>query len=208
LDALKELYRELAADFSSGASFYKSICLDNITELQKMDMNEVMVEAKASANNPENVDLYVPSQREWGKSGERMRIVIRSFRDLPCHTICMAYTDERENKLTKINQIWPGMPGKLRHEISGFFSVIGYMSVYEEGGETHRQIQFKKTRVVQARDRFQVLPELMKNDPTLPDVWRIIKESGAQLHVDDPLATQVAQVAPDPLAALSAAVTP
>jgi hypothetical protein len=48
----------------------------------------------------------------------------------------------------------------------------------------------------------------MKNDPTLPDVWRIIKESGAQLHVDDPLATQVAQVAPDPLAALSAAVTP
>jgi len=192
LDKLKEVYREIADQ----PDYYKTIGIDNISELQKIDMNEVMLEAKATANNPDNVDIYVPSQREWGKSSERMRIIIRAFRDLPCHTVCLAHIDERENKLTKINQLWPGMPGKLKHELSGFFSVIGYLSVYEEGGDVLRQIQFKKTRTVQARDRFQVLPDLMTNNPTLPDVWRIIKESGAQITPDDALSTLQAATQP------------
>src|SRR5215467_3710534 len=147
---LKALYEKLAADFSKGVKHYKSICLDNISELQKMDMNEVMREAKMSANNPDKVDLYVPSQREWGKNGERMRIIIRAFRDLPCHNICMAHFSEREDKMTKVDRLWPGMPGQMRHEILAFFSVAGYISIYEEGGEVKRQIQFKKTKRVQA----------------------------------------------------------
>lgn len=181
LEALTTLYERLAADYSKGTKYYKSICLDNISELQKMDMSVVMKEAKLNANNPDNVDIYVPSPREWGKNGERMRVIVRAFRDLPCHTICMAHFSEREEKTTKVNRIWPGMPGQMRHEILGFFSVAGYISVYEEGGEIKRQIQFKKTKKVQARDRFQVLPDVMIDNPTLPQVWKIIKDSGAKI---------------------------
>jgi len=179
--ALQELYNTLSADFSKGTKRYKSICLDNISELQKMDMNEVMVDAKRNANNPDKVDIDVPSQREWGKNGERMRKIIRAYRDLPCHTICMAHFSEREDKMTKVDRIWPGMPGQMRHDILGFFSVAGYISVYEEGGDIKRQIQFKKTKKVQARDRFQVLPDVMLDNPTLPQVWKIIKDSGAKI---------------------------
>lgn len=188
METLKELYREIAAD----PYYYKTIGLDNISELQKLDMNEVMVEAKATAQNPDKVDLYVPGQREWGKSGERMRIIIRAFRDLPCHTICLAHIDEKEDKQTKLNRLWPGVPGKLRHELAGFFSVVGYLSVYEaigEGGtkEQFRQIQFQKTRVVQAKDRFGVLPGIWPDNPTLPQIWNKIKQSGAIIQSDDPL---------------------
>lgn len=204
MDALKELYKEIAAD----PYYYKAISLDNISELQKIDMNEVMVEAKRTAQNPDNVDIYVPSQREWGKSGERMRIIIRAFRDLPCHTICLAHIDEKEDKSKGgIMRLWPGMPGKLRHELSGFFSVVGYLSVYEatvEGGgkQQFRQIQFTKTNRVQAKDRFAVLPGLMTENPTLPQIWKIIKESGAQLKDEvDPL-----QVTASPFDALKSAV--
>ncbi len=201
LDKLKEIYRELAAE----PDYYKCVGLDNISELQKIDMNEVMVEAKRTANNPDNVDIYVPSPREWGKSGERMRIIIRAFRDLPCHTICLAHMDEKEDRRTKFERIWPGMPGKLRHELAGFFSVVGFISVYEENGEVYRQIQFKKTRTVQARDRFQVLPDLMSQNPTLPQVWKIIKDSGARIIEDDPLqVNQVSQA--DTLQALKGAI--
>lgn len=189
LQALKDLYKELAAD----PFHYKCVGLDNISELQKIDMNEVMVDAKAKAQNPDNIDLYVPSPREWGKSGERMRIIIRAFRDLPSHTICLAHMDEKEDKRFKFDRIWPGMPGKLRHELAGFFSVVGYLNVYEENGEVYRQIQFKKTRTVQARCRFvdendvPVLPDVMRNNPTLPEIWKIIKDSGAKIKEDDPL---------------------
>lgn len=197
LKDLQNLYKELAAE----PNYYKSMGLDNISELQKMDMNQVMLEAKNTANDPSKVDIHVPSQREWGKNGERMRIIIRAFRDLPCHTICLAHISEREDKLTKVAGLWPGMPGQMRHEILGFFSVAGYLSVYEEGGEVYRQIQFKKTKRVQARDRFQVLPDLMKDNPTIPQIWKIIKDSGAVIKQDDPLTV------PTPAQQLQGAIT-
>lgn len=209
LAQLQALYDEISADCSKTGGYYKSICLDNISELQKMDMNEVMLEAKRTANNPDNVDIHVPSPREWGKNNERMRIIIRAFRDLPCHTICMAHSQEREDKTTKVDRIWPGMPGQMRHEILGFFSVGGYISIYEDGGEVKRQIQFKKTRKVQARDRFQVLPDVMMDNPTLPQIWKIIKDSGATIKQPDPLAIPTAQpaTAPTPVESLQGAIS-
>lgn len=184
MDALKDLYKEIAAE----PDYYKTIGLDNITELQKLDMNDVMLEAKRTANNPDNVDIYVPSQREWGKSGERMRIIIRAFRDLPCHTIALAHIEEREDKLTKIPRLWPSMPGKLRHELAGFFSVVGYISTYDAEGGQYRQIQFAKTKKVQAKDRFDALPGVLPDNPTLPQVWKLIQDSGAQIKDEaDPL---------------------
>lgn len=197
IESLTNLYNTLSANYSKGDRYYKIIGLDNISELQKMDMNEVMREAKRTANNPEKVDVDVPSQREWGKNGERMRKIIRAYRDLPCHTICMAHFSEREDKMTKIDRIWPGMPGQMRHEILGFFAVAGYLSVYEEGGEIKRQIQFKKTKKVQARDRFQILPDVMLDNPTLPQIWKIIKDSGAKIKDDSTIsALQAASITP------------
>jgi hypothetical protein len=183
MEELQKLYREIAAE----PDYYKTISLDNITELQKLDMNAVMMEAKANSNNPDNVDIYVPSMREWGKSGERMRIIIRAFRDLPCHTIAIAHVEEKEDKLTKVPRLWPSMPGKLRHELSGFFSVVGYLSTYEAEGSVYRQIQFAKTKRVQAKDRFGVLPDIMTENPTLPQVFKVIRDSGATINQDDPL---------------------
>lgn len=198
LSTLQEVYKEVAAQ----PDYYKTIGIDNITELQKIDMAEVMQEAKDRANNPDNVDIYVPSQREWGKSSERMRRIIRAFRDLPCHTIVLAHVDAREEGV--ITKYGPSLPGKLRHELSGFFSVVGYMDVYEKEGKTLRKIQFTKTRRVQARDRFNALPELMDDigydTPTIPNVWRIIKESGPQIDNSSPLLD-------DPLSTLKGAIT-
>jgi len=197
LAKLTEIYKQIAAE----PDYYKSICIDNVSELQKIDMNEVMLEAKATANNPDNVDIYVPSQREWGKSNERMRIIIRGLRDLPCHTIMLAHSDDREDKSTKINRLWPQLPGQLRTGASGFFSIAGYISVYEENGVPHRQIQFAKTRRVAAKDRFQVLPDVMNNDPTLPQIWKMIRDSGAKLIPQDALQDE------DALSALKAATS-
>lgn len=201
MEKLQQIYKEIAAD----PHHYKTVGLDNITELQKMDMNAVMAEAKLKAQNPDNVDLYVPSQREWGKSGERMRIIVRSFRDLPCHTIALAHMEEKEDRLTKVPRLWPSMPGKLRHELAGFFSVVGYLSTYEEGSPpvTQRQIQFAKTKRVQAKDRFQALPPVMADNPTLPQVWNLIKASGAVIRDEtDPL-----EINANPLEALKGAIS-
>jgi hypothetical protein len=191
IDELKALYAELAAD----PYYYKVVGVDNVSELQKIDMNEVMVDAKATANNPDKVDIYVPGQREWGKSGERMRIIVRHIRDLPCHVFMFAHLDEREDKTTKLMRISPSLPGKLRHELSGFFDVVGMLTTYEVDNTILRQIQFAKTRRVAAKDRFNVLPQVMQDSPTIPQIWDLIQSA-------DPVVSQ-----PDPLLALQSAVT-
>lgn len=187
---LKKIYDEVAAESTSNSCPFRTIALDHVTELQKIDMNHVMAEAKLKANDPDKVNIYVPSEREWGIEAERLRITIRSFRNLPCHFICLAHAQIREDKISKIHSWGPQLGGQMRNGIVGFFSVAGFQSVYTgEDGDSHRQIQFKKTPKVQARDRFQVLPELMKDDPTIPQIWKIIKDSGAKIVEDDPLDT-------------------
>lgn len=183
IDDLQELYKEIAAE----PDYYKTIGLDNLSELQKIDMNAVMREAKDTAKNPENVDIYVPGQREWGKSGERMRIIVRGIRDLPAHIFMFAHLEEREDKATKLMRISPSLPGKLRHEISGFFDVVGMLSTYEEEDVVKRQIQFAKTRRVAAKDRFDVLPQVMQESPTIPQIWGHIVSADATIKKDDPL---------------------
>jgi len=190
---LQKVYDEIAADTRERMSrglgcYYKSIHMDNVSELQKMDMNVVMEEEVQRASNPAKIDLHIPTQAAWGKNNERMRLMIRPFRDLPCHFICLAHSDDREDSATKLMRLWPALPGQLRTGASGFFSVVGYISVYDgPDGKPTRQIQFAKTRRVAAKDRFQVLPDAMMDNPTLPQIWDIIRNSGAKIVANDSL---------------------
>jgi len=192
---LQKIYDEIAADTRARIErgeerpcYYRSIHMDNVSELQKMDMNVVMIEEKQRANNPDKIDIHIPTQAAWGKNGDRMRLMIRPFRDLPCHFVCLAHSDDREDPATKLNRLWPALPGQLRTGASGFFSVVGYISVYDglEGKPT-RQIQFAKTRRVAAKDRFQVLDDVIQDNPTLPQIWNIIRDSGAKIVENDSL---------------------
>jgi hypothetical protein len=62
------------------------------------------------------------------------------------------------------------------------------LSTYEDEGGVARQIQFTKTKRVQAKDRFQALPPILADSPTLPQIWQLIQESGATIKdASDPL---------------------
>lgn len=162
--------------------YYRAAGLDSGTELQKLDMRTVMKEQ--FDKKPETTDIYVPSQREWGKSNERIRMIIRAFRDLPMHTfvtcLAIAQVDERTNKTTYM----PSLPGKLKSEIAGFFDIVGYMRAKDErndAGEVEivRTIQVVKTDSVIAKDRTNRLGTVMKN-PSVEMMWELIKGENTQ----------------------------
>ena len=159
--------------------YYKTVAVDSITELQKLDMRTVMQEQYDK--RPDTTDKDVPSQREWGKSGERVRRVVRAFRDLECHVIMTALATEREDEKTKKIITYPSLPGKLRSEIPGFFDVVGYLRAVQERGDgsssevvINRIMQVVGTDRVIAKDRTGKLGDLIKN-PTIPDMWEIIR---------------------------------
>lgn len=158
--------------------YYKTVMLDSGTELQKLDMRTVM--AEQYNKRPDTTDIYVPSQREWGKSGERMRMIIRSFRDLPCNVIITALLAQDRDDKTGVTYMFPSFPGKLRGEVPGFFDIVGLLraTMETEGGESQiiRTLQVAKTDRTIAKDRTDSLAGLVRN-PTLPDIWETIHSS-------------------------------
>jgi hypothetical protein len=166
IDELVEMHRKLATE---NDGYYKTCVVDSLTELQKLDMGDIMHEL--TQRRPD-LDKDVPSQREWGKSIEHMRRIVRGFRDLPMNVIftCLVIVDKDENGIVTYT---PSLPGKLKMEISGFVDVVGYMSTVVEEGETIRRIQFAGTRRVIAKDRTASFGDMVDN-PTIPDLWKLM----------------------------------
>lgn len=156
--------------------YYKSFGLDSVTELQKLDMKAVMQEQ--FEKKPETTDKLVPSQREWGKSNERVRMVIRAFRDLPLHFFATALLSQVIDDRTGSTTFYPSLPGKLRGEIPGFFDIVGYLRAVEErsGDEVNivRILQLAKTEKIVAKDRTSSLGSLIR-EPSLADMWNTIE---------------------------------
>jgi hypothetical protein len=168
---IEAVHNEIANDTER---YYKTVGIDSLTELQKLDMRTVMMEQYNK--KPDSTDMFVPSQREWGKSGERVRMIVRAFRDLPVNTIVTALMSSDKDERSGITSFFPSFPGKLRSEIPGFFDVVGLLTTFNEDGGVHRQLQFAKTQRVVAKDRTDSLGETMI-DPSIPLMWeRITKE--------------------------------
>jgi hypothetical protein len=167
IDQIVKIHRALYDD----PGYYKTVAIDSLTELQKLDMREIM--RSAAAMNP-NQDEDVPSVREWGKNQERIRRIVRAYRDLPMNTLFTAHTviDKDANNKTVYA---PNVPGKLRAELPGFLDIVGFMYTMVEDGVTTRRLQFAKTSNVQAKDRTAELGDFLDNT-SIPAMWQLIHQ--------------------------------
>lgn len=170
---VKEIHDELRVNNNG---FYKTVMIDSVTELCKLDMRSVMKEA--AGKNP-NQDIDVPSQREWGKSNEHIRRIVRAFRDLELNTIITALMISEKDEQTGQVTFYPSVPGKLKSEVPGFLDIVGYLHTSIEGEEITRVIQFAQTQKIRAKDRTSALGTKML-DPTIPDMWALIHPNGGK----------------------------
>jgi phage nucleotide-binding protein len=169
IDELVQVHKMLH-DENDG--YYKTVVIDSLTELQKLDMRDVM---KELTQKRPDLDPDVPGMREWGKSAEHIRRIVRGFRDLPLNTVMTALSNiERDEN--GVVQYTPSLPGKLKMEVPGFMDIVGYLSAQIENEETIRRIQFAKSRRVIAKDRTDSLPAMM-DFPTIPLLWESITAS-------------------------------
>lgn len=164
--------------------YYRTVIIDSLTELQKLDMRTVMREAKDKSPNPERIDEDIPHQQAWGKSGVRMSRIVRFFKDLPVNTImtCLVNTEwenDDKNKQTDIVKLYyPSLPGKLRSEIPGYFDIVGLLVANANTqGQITRTLQVAKTKKVVAKDRTSSLG-LIVQEPSIPTLWSMIHNDG------------------------------
>lgn len=170
LASLVKIHEELEID----AGGYKTVVLDSLSELNKLDLRAIMKHAKATSSNPDKIDIDVPSPREWGKVSEHMRTIVRAYKNLPMHSIFTAHMHaEHENAKDQEGPILirPELqPKKMKTQLPGFTDIVGYLYTEEKGANVTRRMQFAKTKKVLAKDRFDCLGDVMDN-PTIPLIW-------------------------------------
>lgn len=119
-DDMQRLYDQLRR----GDHNFKTVILDSLTEIQKFSMGEIM---KDVVRKEPDRDPEVPSVREWGKSGEQIRRLVRGFRDLPMNVIFTALVNEDRNQKTGKVTFRPSLPGKLSREVPGYVDLVFYL---------------------------------------------------------------------------------
>jgi AAA domain-containing protein len=111
---------------------FRTVVVDTGTEAQKLSMRDIMLGlAKTGRPGGGEVNIDVPSVREWGQSISQMRRMIRAFRDAPINFIFVCHeTQERNN--AGITWTYPDLPGKLSNQTAGMFSNVMYMYVKQD----------------------------------------------------------------------------
>lgn len=172
IDDLSPIYEWLARDNHG----FKTVVLDSLTEVHSQSLEEVLKEAAAKNSNQ---DEDVASQREWGKSGEQIKRMVRAFRDLPMHALFAAgdnwRTDGRDGKM----YTQPDLPGQLARKVPGYVDECFYLytKLNTKGDNTTRYALTQKTPKEIAKDRSGNFP-LVVEEPTMTMIYdTIFKEN-------------------------------
>lgn len=183
IETIVKIHDELQKRKGGG---YKTVVIDSLSELQKLDMRTVMNQEYENARNPQNIDKDVPTQKAWGKSLERLRRIVRAYKDLPVNTIMTTLVHSSIEESSNTTHYFPALPGKMRGDAPGFFDVVGFLRVKEEqnGAVRRRTLQVAGTSKVIAKDRTDTLGMDADGnvigiifDPNIPDMWHTIMAS-------------------------------
>ncbi len=140
---------------------YKSVVIDSGTELEYVCRQLVITEE--SAKKPEH-DPEAPEQRDYLKTGERMKRLWRAFRDLPVAVVMTAgvrdLKDDRDGSLRHFPAFQPG----FSKDLVRMTDLIMYMSVAVKEKKWYRTLQTQLSQRVIARDRSQQLESFMEKE--------------------------------------------
>ncbi len=164
-----------------GTHPYKTLIIDSLTEMQKIIMADIMRQGAIK----DGKDPDIPEMRDWGKNSERVRKIVRAFRDLPnVHVVFTTLSVDIKDDRTGLVTTKPALPGQLRNEVPGYIDVVGWLHVVVSEEKTDdkkrnkiltRQIMFQPARNVLVKDRSAALGTIMEN-PTLGAIVKKIQE--------------------------------
>jgi len=208
----KEMQAVYDALYAGGHGF-STVVLDSLTEIQKFNMNEIML--KLLDDKGDERDMDVPSIREWGKNLEQTRRFVRAFRDLPMNVIFTALEREDMDRMKRPIKL-PSLSGKMAQEVAAFLDIVLYYNIKEvvvDGEETQvRVLQSAATESTVAKDRSGLLPPVLVN-PDMEQLYDIIVRqtgimSAAKMEIENPKPTKPnMEVTDEALALLNPGVT-
>jgi hypothetical protein len=163
-------YRDVDPKEIKKPKIYNTVMIDSLTEVQRYCMYDLLgidIEKTKIDYIPET-----PVYQDWGRNSERIRLLVRKFRDLPMHVILVCSRQYDKDELNRYMYA-PQMPGKLANEIQGFMDHVGYMTMEtnKETKEINRYLMLQPGITYQAKNRFSNFREVYLVNPVMRDIY-------------------------------------
>ncbi len=194
-DDLYDLYEEVKAQLLDEPGCIAGIGWDAIPETQKLVLEDIVAKGIAKAERKglerERFDVYL---EDFGVNTEQMRILIRRFRDLPCH-LALSAAPRRFNDPNGKIVYGPDLTPKFTTDVVGYMNVIVYVDYMELPGWGEDNLLYygrvRNEPLYETKDRFNVLPALMPN-PTMDRIVAYI--TGVMDQDTDPQLSEVREL--------------
>jgi hypothetical protein len=180
LATMKKLYAQVTGIETDNPPIYRTIIVDSLSEIEAYCQYQVLnVDEDKVLKDDGGMD--VSGWPEFRKVFEMMKLLVRSFRDLPMHVLfacAEGYTKDEVNR----HHYAPLMTGKLATQVQGFVDVVGRIMVGEvtadSNGEAPRRVYIQPISGSQRFDaknrRSSFKPAYFDN----PNMTTIMKDLG------------------------------
>lgn len=165
--ALKDVSKVFGLLLSKHPSFewVQTVVLDNVTELQKITLKELLVTKGAATG----ASQAAPTQPDYQQNTDVLRTVMTSFRDLPRNVVVTAHVERDKDGVDGHVFLRPALTPKLAETVEGIFDVLGLMWVEQTDGKLIHKMQVVPSRLVKAKTRIGGLPPVIE-EPSMMQV--------------------------------------
>lgn len=163
---------------------YKTLVVDSITELQTLNLEQIVINSLSSKPNKTRDDIY---QEDYGKSTTQLKRVLRTLRDLPINVIYTALPKQiRANGSERVTSVEPSLTSKLGQSLMGYMDFVWYMykqDIVNDEGVVVGEKRFLLTResgVYKAKTRgvkFSNTLGMVYENPNMSDLYNLYLES-------------------------------
>jgi len=145
--ALEELCRQLRAELARDPDAYAGVVLDSLSEIQR-----AVIEQDAPGR-------FRLTQGDYGENTQKMRLLCRHYRDLPCHVAFTTHVRRDEDDDGEVH-FGPALTPAVAGDLLGFVDMVCYARAIPrlDSDEPDYVGSFRPGRKFIAKDRFGALP--------------------------------------------------
>ncbi|WP_026487664.1 ATP-binding protein [Caldanaerobius polysaccharolyticus] len=150
----------------SGEHDFQTVVLDSLTDLNRR-LTRSIVETAVERRPSHDPD--VPEQGDWFRVSEKLRHMVRMFRDLPMHVVMTCLVQDVRQEMLKVPLV---QPRSLALELPGLFNLVGCLKAVETDDGHVRKLLVEATDTYVAKNPGGVLPPVIES----PNFTKIFEE--------------------------------
>lgn len=172
---LEDLYWQIKSDLEDDPESWIGTVWDSLTEIYKKLLDGIVEHQVRKAERAgKDRDRFFIDRADYGVMTEQIRLLIRRFRDLPCH-FGAAALERRDLDDDGSVKYGPALTPGLQNDVNGYMDVVIHTTTTAVGEDLEYRGQTANIGKYYAKDRYGALPRWLV-DPTFERVAQYVND--------------------------------